>query len=78
MCKKDTIINLTKKYKVSGNERPEYREWEDNENDDTGYNPKRKLTPIAYEEKLIKKKMLAWSDEEPNGGDDDEIQKNNI
>ena len=36
VCKKDTIINLTKKYKVGGNERSAYREWEANENNATG------------------------------------------
>ena len=58
MCKKDTIINLTKKYKVSGNERPAYRQWEDDEHDDTGYKQNSKLMPIAYQEKLIKKNVL--------------------
>ena len=72
------MMNLTKKYKVSGNEHPAYREWEDDENNYTGCNQKSKLTPVAYKEKLIKKKWLPWSDEEPNDRDDDKIQKNNI
>ena len=63
VCKKDTIINLTKKYKVSGNERPAYREWEDDENDDTGSKRNSKLTTIAYEANLIKKKLLTSSGE---------------
>ena len=38
VSKKDTIMNLTKKSKVSGNGHPAYREWEDNEKDYTGCN----------------------------------------
>ena len=58
VCKKDTIVNLTKKYKVSSNKRSPYREWEDDENNDTGSKQNSKLTTIAYEAKLIKKKLL--------------------
>ena len=71
-------MNLTKKHKVSGNGHPTYREREDNENDCTGCSKKSKLTPIKYEEKLIKKKWLPCSDKEPNDGDDDKIQNNKI
>ena len=63
VCKKDTIVNLTKKYKVSSNERPPYREWEDDENNDSGSKQNSKLTTIAYEAKLIKKKLLTLPSE---------------
>ena len=63
VSKKDTIMNLTKKYKVSGNKRPAYREWEDDENNDTRSKQNSKLTTIAYKAKLIKKKLLTLSSE---------------
>ena len=72
------MMNLTKKHKVSGNDHPAYREWEDDENDCTGCSRKSKSTPVEYEEKLIKKKWLPCSDKVPNDGDDDEIQNNKI
>ena len=72
------MMNLTKKYKVSGNDHPAYREWENNENNGTGCNKKSKSMPAEYEEKLIKKKWLPCSDKEPNDRDDDKIQNNKI
>ena len=39
---------------------------------------KKQIDAVEYEEKLIKKKWLPCSDEEPNDGDDDEIQNNKI
>ena len=38
VSKKDTMMNLTKKYKVSGNNHPAYIEWEDEKNDYTECN----------------------------------------
>ena len=63
VCKKDTIVNLTKKYKVNSNKRPPYRVWKDDEINDSGSKQNSKLTTITYKAKLIKKKLLTLPSE---------------
>lgn len=56
LSRKDTIENLTRKYKVDKNERPDYREWIGEQKNDNNCNEHKQSTAMEYQLTLIKKK----------------------
>ena len=56
LSRKDTIENLTNKYKVDKDKRPDYTEWIDEQENYNGRNKRKEKATIDYASRLIKKK----------------------
>ena len=56
LSRKDTIENLTKRYKVDKDKRPDYTEWIGEQKNYNSSNKRKESTAIEYESRLIKKR----------------------